>query len=80
MYFPRLKDLREDRDMTQTDLSKILDIQQTVYSRYERGIQPIPLIHLLKLADFYHTSTDYILSRTDETKPYPPKKQIPPAI
>ena len=74
MYFPRLRDLREDKDLTQKDLSKILGIQQTVYSRYERGAQPIPLIHLLKLADFYHTSADYILSRTDENEPYPPKK------
>ena len=49
----------------------MLGIQQTVYSRYERGAQNIPLELLLKLADFYGTSTDYILGRTNEIRPYP---------
>lgn len=70
MYFQRLKDLREDRDLLQKDIAEILGITQTVYSRYERGFQTIPVIHLLKLADFYHTSTDYILGRTNVLKPY----------
>ncbi|MCI9112390.1 MAG: helix-turn-helix transcriptional regulator [Eubacterium sp.] len=65
MYFQRLKDLREDRDMKQADVAKLLGIQQTVYSRYERGFQNIPIEHLLKLADFYNVSTDYILGRTN---------------
>ena len=51
----------------------LLNIRQTVYSRYERGAQTIPLQHLLKLADFYNTSTDYILGRTNQQKPYPKK-------
>ena len=55
MYFQRLKDLREDKDLLQEDIAKILGIKQTVYSRYERGFQTIPVIHLLKLADFYGT-------------------------
>ncbi|MBQ3198854.1 MAG: helix-turn-helix transcriptional regulator [Firmicutes bacterium] len=71
MYFQRLKDLREDKDLRQADIAAILGITQTVYSRYERGFQTIPVIHLLKLADFYQTSTDYLLGRTNN--PAPPK-------
>ena len=70
MYFQRLKDLREDKDLLQKDVAEMLGISQTVYSRYERGFQTIPVLHLLKLADFYHTSTDYILGRTNNSKPY----------
>lgn len=74
MYFQRLKDLREDKDMTQTQISEILGIQQTVYSRYERGFQTIPVEHLIKLADFYEVSTDYILGRTLIKQMYPKKR------
>jgi Predicted transcriptional regulators len=70
MFFQRLKDLREDKDLLQGDIAEILMINRSVYSRYERGFQTIPIIHLLKLADFYKTSTDYILGRTDIIKPY----------
>ena len=70
MYFQRLKDLREDKDLLQKDVAGILGISQTVYSRYERGFQTIPVIHLLKLAELYHTSTDYILGRTNIMAPY----------
>lgn len=70
MYFPRLRDLREDYDLTQTQVGKLLGIRQTVYSRYERGFLTIPIEHLLVLANFYHTSTDYILGRTNEIQPY----------
>ena len=70
MYFPRLKDLRNDKDLLQKDIAAILDISQTVYSRYERGFQTIPVEHLITLADFYNTSTDYILGRTNHTRPY----------
>lgn len=65
LYFQRLRDLREDKDMKQADIAEFLAIQQTVYSRYERGFQNIPIEHLLKLADFYNVSTDYILGRTN---------------
>ena len=68
MYFKRLRDLREDRDLTQTDVAALLGIRQTVYSRYERGYQNLPLEHLLVLADYYHVSTDYILGRTDNPR------------
>ena len=64
MYFQRLRDLREDADLSQKQVAALLGIQQTVYSRYERGFQTIPLQHLLTLADFYHVSTDYLLGRT----------------
>lgn len=73
MYFQRLRDLREDMDMTQKQISELLGIQQTVYSRYERGFQNIPIEHLIRLADFYGTSTDYILGRTLVKNPYPKK-------
>ena len=66
MYFPRLRDLREDRDLTQTEVAKLLFTSQTVYSRYERGVLTIPVEHLLILADFYSVSTDYLLGRTDK--------------
>lgn len=64
-YIKRIRDLREDNDLTQTQIANILEIQQTVYSRYERGTQNIPLEHLIKLAVFYKTTTDYILNLTD---------------
>ena len=60
MYFQRLKDMREDFDLSQTALAEKLGICQTVYSRYERGYQTIPLEHLLKLAEFYDVSLDFL--------------------
>ena len=64
MHFPRLRDLREDADLSQAQVAEILHIQQTVYSRYERGYQTIPLEHLITLADYYRVSVDYLLGRT----------------
>ncbi len=66
MYLPRLKDLREDRDMTQAQIAEILGIKQTVYSRYERGFQNLPLEFLVTLSKFYKVSTDYILGLKGE--------------
>jgi len=65
MYFRRLRDLREDSDLNQAQVGELLGISQTVYSRYERGFQSIPLEHLIKLADYYNVSVDYMLNRTD---------------
>lgn len=65
MYFKRLRDLREDKDMNQTQIAEILNTKQTVYSRYERGFQTIPLEHLITLAEFYGVSIDYITGRTN---------------
>lgn len=68
MHFKRLRDLREDHDLKQAEIADMLKIQQTVYSRYERGVQNLPLDYLIKLADFYKVSTDYILGRTDNPR------------
>ena len=68
MYLQRLRDLREDADLNQTDIAEYLGIQQTVYSRYERGMRTIPLEHLIRLADFYNVSLDYLVGRTNNTK------------
>jgi len=65
VHFHRLRDLREDMDMSQTEVAKLLFTSQTMYSRYERGYLTIPVEHLLILADFYNVSTDYILGRTN---------------
>ena len=73
MFFKRLRDLREDMDLTQNDISKLLNISQTVYSRYERGYQTIPVEHLLKLSEFYNTSIDYILGLTNVKRRYSKK-------
>lgn len=67
----RLKDLREDRDLLQKDIAKILNMSQTGYSKYEVGTNDIPTEILKKLASFYDTSIDYLLCLTDERKPYP---------
>ncbi|MBQ9679476.1 MAG: helix-turn-helix transcriptional regulator [Ruminococcus sp.] len=61
MYFKRIRDLREDHDLKQVDVAAYLGIAQTVYSRYERGFQTIPVEHLIRLSELYHVSTDYIL-------------------
>ncbi len=67
----RLKEIREDRDLFQKDIAKFLNIDQSNYSKYELEKINIPLAILKKLADFYNTSIDYLLYRTDERKPYP---------
>lgn len=63
MYLPRLRDLREDKDMNQTEIARLLGIDQRVYSTYETGKRDIPIRHLVILADFYHVTTDYLLGR-----------------
>ncbi len=64
--YRRIRDLREDRDLLQRDLAAYLQCSQVCYSHYEMGKRDIPTDVLIKLADFYHTSTDYLLARTDE--------------
>lgn len=71
--YPRIRDMREDHDLTQTQLAKLLDMSQTGYSKYETGENDIPVDILSKLADLYHTSMDYLAGRTDQWKPYPRK-------
>ena len=74
MYKVRIRNLREDRDLSQEDLAAVLQVHQTTYSSYELGKLSLPIESLSVLADFYGVSTDYLLGRTDEKKPYPKKK------
>lgn len=66
MLYKRIRDLREDCDLTQTQMGEILSCSQRVYSNYERGELDIPTEILIKLADFHNVSVDYILNRTDK--------------
>lgn len=69
--YPRIRDLREDRDLTQTQVARMLAMSQTGYSKYETGENDIPTAILIKLARFYGTSIDYLLGETPEPKRYP---------
>ncbi|MBQ9973866.1 MAG: helix-turn-helix transcriptional regulator [Oscillospiraceae bacterium] len=73
MYQLRIRDLREDRDLSQKELAALLDVHQTTYSDYELGNLNIPISALHKLADFYNVSVDYLLGRTALKTPYPKK-------
>lgn len=66
MLYQRIRDLREDKDLTQKQMGEILSCSQRVYSNYERGELDIPTEILIKLADFHNVSVDYILNRTDK--------------
>ena len=66
----RLKDLREDSDITQTEIATYLHIKQNTYSQYENGQRQLPIDVLIQLAKFYRVSTDYILELTDTKEPY----------
>lgn len=68
-YYPRLRDLREDHDLTQQAVADYLSMKQSQYSRYERGIRDIPTDILIRLAKLYQTSTDYLLGLTDNIHP-----------
>ena len=71
MNIQRLKEIREDRDLLQKDLAKVLNIPQQNYSRYELGIVSMPIEKYAILAKFYNTSIDYLIGLTDNRKPYP---------
>lgn len=71
MAYRRIRDLREDKDMSQTELAAVLNCSQRIYSNYERGDVDIPTEILIKLAQFHQTSVDYLLGLTDEMTPYP---------
>ena len=71
MKYERIRNLREDLDLTQTYMGKILNVSQRTYSSYENGERSIPLELLSALADFHNTSVDYLINRTDVKKPYP---------
>lgn len=68
--YPRIRALREDKDLNQTQIAKILNMSQTGYSKYETGENDIPTHILIKLANFHKTSIDYILGLTDNKEPY----------
>lgn len=69
-YYKRIRDLREDHDLTQQKVADYLNMKQSQYSRYERGVRDIPTDVLIALAKLYKTSTDYILGLTNDIKPY----------
>lgn len=71
MYFRRLEDLRVDNDLKIKDIADILHCHRNVYTRYEKGIREIPAWALIRLADYYGTSVDYLLGRTRNKEPYP---------
>lgn len=72
--YTRIRDLREDADLRQVDLAKLLSCSQVCYSNYEIGKRDIPTDVLIRLSRFYNTSIDYLLGQTDERKPYPKTK------
>lgn len=68
--FKRIRDLREDNDKTQKEVSNYLMCDQSLYSKYERGVREVPVYVIIKLSKLYNTSTDYILELTDIKEPY----------
>ena len=74
MNIDRLKEIREDRDLSQSDIAKVLHTSQVQYSRYETGLRSIPIDKLAILAKYYGVSIDYLLGLTNERKPYPKVK------
>ena len=70
----RIRDMREDRDLTQRTIADYLMCDQSLYSKFERQERPIPLEHIIRLAEYYNTSVDYLVGLTDETHPYPKAK------
>ncbi len=75
MKFQRIRDLRNDHDLTQEQVAKVLNVRQNTYSQYEIGVLSFPLEAVIKLAVFYDVSVDYLVGLTDEPKPYPRKKK-----
>ena len=68
MKYPNIRSLREDNDYRQRELAEVLNVSQNTYSQYENGVIELTAEHLIKLADFYHVSVDYLLGRTDDPK------------
>ena len=69
----RIRDLREDNDLTQKEIADLLLCDQSLYSKYERQERPLPLELAVKLAEYYHVSLDYLVGLTSEKRPYPRK-------
>ena len=77
LKYGRIRDMRTDRGLTQTDVAKLLHVSQNTYSQYEIGITRYPLDVVVKLAEFYGVSVDYLVGLTDEKTPYPRKRKSP---
>lgn len=75
MMYERIRNLREDKDLTQQQMADMLFINRRTYSSYEIGVRSIPIDVLSKIADIFNTSTDYLIGRTYEKKPYPKFKK-----
>lgn len=69
--YQRLRDLREDHDVSQEDIGKLLHVSQATYSRYESGVLDVPTAALITLAEYYNVSVDYLLGLTNQKTPYP---------
>ncbi len=74
-YVKRIRDLREDHDYTQAYVAQVLGTSQSMYARYERAANELPIHHLLTLCALYQVPADYILGLTDQTAPYPPSSR-----
>lgn len=70
MYYPRIRDLREDKDLKQSDIARLLKTTQQTYSLWEKGDRDLPLYHAITLADFYGVSMDYLTGRTNKKVPF----------
>ena len=77
LKYGRIRDMRIDRGLTQTQVAKILHVSQNTYSQYEIGTSRYPLDVVVQLAEFYGVSVDYLVGLTDEKKPYPRKRKQP---
>ena len=77
MKYERIRNLREDMDLTQQKMADKLFINRRTYSSYENGVRGIPVEILSKIADIFNTSVDYLIERTDTKKPYTPKRPAP---
>lgn len=75
LRFARIRDLRIDRGLTQSQVAQMLNVKQNTYSQYEIGVLNYPLDVVIRLAQFYGTSTDYLLGLTDVPDPYPRRKR-----
>ncbi|MCI9239821.1 helix-turn-helix domain-containing protein [Oscillibacter sp.] len=78
LKYGRIRDLRNDHGLTQKQIAKLLNVSQNTYSQYEIGVSRFPLDAVVKLAEYYNVSVDYLVGLTDETVPYPRKRQAKP--
>ena len=78
LKYGRIRELRNDHGLTQKQIAKLLSVSQNTYSQYEIGVSRFPLDAVVKLAEYYNVSVDYLVGLTDETVPYPRKRQAKP--